>query len=295
MAKKVEVLCIGKELLMGKMLNVNAHYLAKRATTLGLEVDRIITVTDNIDIIAAAVQEAMQHKPRFIITTGGLGPTYDDKTVEGIAKGTGRQLELNDDALKMIAQKFREQKEGRKAEFSEEEYKRFKQVMLEHEHGIYSPYFLRMATIPKGSRMAVNPILEFGGLCVILELGDTTLVALPGVPLQVNAIFEGLIVPLLKEAAGNVTFLETSLDLRGIGEGRLNPIIDQVMNENPHVYIKSNVRGDQIREGLELYLSTTNENPSTAENNLNKALTQISELIRENGGKITPIIATKSR
>jgi len=143
--------------------------------------------------------------------------------------------------------------------------------------------------------MAVNPILEFGGLCVILDLEGITLVALPGVPLQVKAIFEGLIVPLLKEAAGNVTFLETSLDLRGIGEGRLNPIIDQVMNENPHVYIKSNVRGDQIREGLELYLSTTNENPSTAENNLNKALTQISELIRENGGKITPIIATKSR
>jgi nicotinamide-nucleotide amidase len=222
MAKKVEILCIGKELLMGKMLNVNAQYLAKRATTLGLEVDRIITVTDNIDIIAAAVQEVMQRKPRFIITTGGLGPTYDDKTVEGIAKGTGRQLELNDDALKMIAQKFREQKDGRKAEFTEEEYKKFKQVMLEHERGIYSPYFLRMATIPKGSRMAVNPILEFGGLCVILELADITLVALPGVPLQVNAIFEGLIVPLLKEATGKVTFLETSLDLRGVGEGRLN-------------------------------------------------------------------------
>ncbi len=294
MTKKVEILCIGKELLMGKMLNVNAHYLAKRATTLGLEVDRIITVTDNIDIIAAAVQEAMQRHPRFIITTGGLGPTYDDKTVEGIAKGTGHQLELNDDALKMIAQKFREQKEGRKAEFTEEEYRRFKQVMLEHEHGIYSPYFLRMATIPKGSRMAVNPILEFGGLCVILELVDITLVALPGVPLQVNAIFEGLIVPLLKEAAGKVTFLETSLDLSGIGEGRLNTFIDQVMNENPHVYVKSNVRGDQIRKGLELYLSTTDETPSTAENNLNKALTQISELIREDGGKITPIKTRKS-
>jgi nicotinamide-nucleotide amidase len=142
MDKKVEILCIGKELLMGKMLDVNAHYLAKRVTTLGLEVDRIIVVTDNIDIIAAAVQEAMQHKPRFVITTGGLGPTYDDKTVEGIAKGTGRQLELNDDALKTIAQKFREQKEGRKLEFSEEEYQRYKKIMLEHEHGIYSPYFL---------------------------------------------------------------------------------------------------------------------------------------------------------
>ncbi len=293
MTEKVEIISIGKELLMGKLLNVNAHWLAKRATTLGLEVDRIVTVTDNVDVIATAVREAMQRSPRFIITTGGLGPTYDDKTVEGIAKGTSRELALNDDALKMIAKKFREQKEGRKLEFSEEQYQRFKQIMLEHEHGIYSPYFLRMATIPKGSRMVLNPILEFGGLCVILELDSVTLVALPGVPLQVNAIFEGLIVPLLKEAAGNVTFLEASLDLRGIGEGRLNPLIDQVMKDNPHVYIKSSVRGDQIRAGIELYLSTTDENPDTAENNLNEALTQISELIRENGGKITPVKATK--
>ena len=293
MTAKVEIISIGKELLMGKLLNVNAHWLAKRATTLGLEVDRIVTVTDNADVIATAVREAMQRSPRFIITTGGLGPTYDDKTVEGIAKGTSRELALNDDALKMIAKKFREQKEGRKLEFSEEQYKRFKQIMLEHEHGIYSPYFLRMATIPKGSRMVLNPILEFGGLCIILELESVTLVALPGVPLQVNAIFEGLIVPLLKAAAGNVTFVEASLDLRGIGEGRLNPLIDQVMKDNPHVYIKSSVRGDQIRAGIELYISTTDENPDTAENNLNEALTQISELIRENGGKITPVKTTK--
>jgi len=294
MTEKVEIISIGKELLMGKLLNVNAHWLAKRATTLGLVVDRIVTVTDNVDVIATAVREAVQRHPRFIITTGGLGPTYDDKTVEGIAEGTSRELALNDNTLKMIAKKFREQKEGRKLEFSEEQYKRFKQIMLEHEHGIYSPYFLRMATIPKGSRMVLNPILEFGGLCIILELESVTLVALPGVPLQVNAIFEGLIVPLLKAAAGNVTFVEASLDLRGIGEGRLNPLIDQVMKDNPHVYIKSSVRGDQIRAGIELYLSTTDENPDTAENNLTKALTQISELIRENGGKITPVKTTKS-
>jgi len=68
----------------------------------------------------------------------------------------------------------------------------------------------------------------------------------------------------------------------------LNPLIDQVMYENPHVYIKSNVKSDTIREGIELYLSTTAENQSMAENYLNKALTQISELILDKGGKITP-------
>ncbi len=289
MAQKLEIISVGKELLMGKIPNVNAHWLAKRATTLGLEVDRIVTVTDDTDLISSVVREAIKRKPRFIITTGGLGQTSDDKTLEGIAKGTGRELVLNDKALKNIVVKFREQKEGRKSEFTDEQFKRYKQIMLEHERGIFSPYFLRMATIPRGSRMLLNPILEYGGLCVIMELESTTLISLPGVPKQVNDIFEGLIVPLFKKAAGNVKFLETSIDVRGIGEGRLNPLMEQVMNEHPNLYIKSNVRGDSIREGIELYLSTTAENQSIAEKCLNKALTQISQLILEKGGKITPI------
>ena len=295
MVQKLEIISVGKELLMGKIPNVNAHWLSKRATTVGLEVDRIVTVTDDIDLISSVVREAIERKPRFIITTGGLGQTSDDKTLEGIAKGTGRELELNNQALKNIVEKFREQKEGRKLEFTDEQFKRYKQIMLEHERGIFSPYFLRMATIPKGSSMRLNPILEYGGLCVLMELEGTTLIALPGVPQQVNAIFEGLIVPLFKEAAGGVKFLETSIDVRGIGESRLNPLMEQVMNEHPHVYIKSNVRGDTIREGIELYLSTTAENQSIAEKYLNKALTQISQLILEIGGKLTPIKTSSAR
>ena len=105
MAQKLEIISVGKELLMGKIPNVNAHWLAKRATTLGLEVDRIVTVTDDTDLISSVVREAINRKPRFIITTGGLGQTSDDKTLEGIAKGTGRELELNDQALKNIVEK----------------------------------------------------------------------------------------------------------------------------------------------------------------------------------------------
>jgi molybdopterin-biosynthesis enzyme MoeA-like protein len=92
---------------MGKIPNVNSHWLAKRATTLGLEVDRIVTVTDDVDAVSTAVKEAVQRKPRFIITTGGLGPTYDDKTLEGIAKGIGRDLELNEEGLKKIMVRMR--------------------------------------------------------------------------------------------------------------------------------------------------------------------------------------------
>jgi len=276
---------------MGKMVNANAHWLAKRATTLGFDVTRILTVTDDIDEISTAVQEAMQRHPRFIITTGGLGPTSDDKTLEGIAKGTGHKLAINHQALRQIDEVFQKRIETRRSEFTDAELKRFEQIIAEHARGKFSPYTLRIATIPEGSRIVLNPNARTGGLGVLVELDGTTLVTLPGVPGEVEAIFEERIVPLLREVAGEVTFLEKSLDLKGIWEGQLAPLIDQVMAENPQVYIKSNVKGDSRRDGIELYLSTTDENSRIAEDNLNKAFARITQLLQDKDEKLrlTPV------
>ena len=63
------------------------------------------------------------------------------------------------------------------------------------------------------------------------------------------------------------------------------------MAENPQVYIKSNLKGDVRRDGIELYLSTTDEDSKIAEENLKRALTQISKLLQDKDGKlkITPM------
>ena len=78
----VEIVCIGTELLIGKTLNTNAQWLAKRVTSLGLSVRRITNIGDDINEMSSALREAVQRDPRFLITTGGLGPTFDDKTLE---------------------------------------------------------------------------------------------------------------------------------------------------------------------------------------------------------------------
>jgi nicotinamide-nucleotide amidase len=119
-----------------------------------------------------------------------------------------------------------------------------------------------------------------------MELDGVTLISLPGVPGEVETIFEEWILPLFHEVAGEVTFLEKSLDLKGIWEGQLSPLIDQIMAENPMVYVKSNVKGDSRRDGIELYLSTTDDDPKIAENNLNKAFTQLTELLQDKDGKL---------
>jgi molybdopterin-biosynthesis enzyme MoeA-like protein len=58
MAQMIEIICIGEELLMDKMLNINAYWLAKRATTLGFKVSRIVTVTDNVNEISTRAKNA---------------------------------------------------------------------------------------------------------------------------------------------------------------------------------------------------------------------------------------------
>src|SRR3972149_5884094 len=106
MTQNMEIICVGNELLIGKTLNTNAQWLSKKATTLGITVKRITVVPDDVNDIANAVRETLKRKPQFTITTGGLGPTFDDKTLEGIAKALDRKLEINEKALKMVKEKY---------------------------------------------------------------------------------------------------------------------------------------------------------------------------------------------
>ena len=268
MSTPIEIICIGTELLIGKTLNTNAHWLAKRVTALGLNVRRITNIRDEIDEISQVIQETLQRKPLFTIICGGLGPTFDDKTLEGVAKALGCKIEVNKDALKMIEEKYqRYVKEGLIDKFE------------------LTPPRVKMAKLPKGAKPLFNPVGTAPG--VIIKHGDTSIIALPGVPSEMMAIFENSVIPILKVAAGDKTFFETSLDVRGVLESDIAPLIDKVMHDNSYIYVKShpNRTGEKVPH-LELHLSTTAENSDTAKNRVSRALIQLSELIKRRGGKI---------
>lgn len=261
---QMEIICVGNELLIGKTLNTNAHWLAKRATTFGTLVKRITIVGDNIDEIASAVREVLERKPNFIITTGGLGPTFDDKTLEGISRGLNCKLEVNEKALKMIREKYETYvKEGK-----------MERVEL-------TPARVKMATLPEGA----EPLPNFVGTApgVKLRIGRTFLITLPGVPPEMEAIFEEAVLPLLRKEAGENTFFEMSVYSHGIIESELAPLIDQVMHDNPHIYIKSHPKG--WGKGMELHFSTSAKDSKTAKNRLGKAIVQLSDFVQEKGGK----------
>src|SRR2546428_12415709 len=99
---RVEVLTVGRELLIGKTVNTNAHWIGGRLARMGTRLSRITTVDDNLREISSSLRESLRRKPEFLVVVGGLGPTPDDMTLAGIAKGLRRGLALNKEALKMV-------------------------------------------------------------------------------------------------------------------------------------------------------------------------------------------------
>jgi len=85
------IIVIGNEILSGKVVDTNAPFLTRELRAIGVTLKRILTIPDEVDEIAAAVKE---FRPRYdvVFTSGGVGPTHDDVTMEGIAKGLGRRL-----------------------------------------------------------------------------------------------------------------------------------------------------------------------------------------------------------
>ncbi len=272
MPQTIEIICIGNELLIGKTLNTNAQWLAKRITTLGLNVHRISIVGDDIGEISRATQETLQRSPRFLITTGGLGPTFDDKTLEGLAKALENKLEVNQEALAMVKEKYHMYAEEGKLEKAE-----------------LTPPRVKMAKLPEGARPLSNPVGTAPG--VIIEHGRTTILALPGVPSEMKAIFDESAESLLKQVAGNTTFFEMSIETTGLVESEITPFIDRVMRDNPYVYVKSHPKGAEKIPRIGFHFSTTAKQSGVAKKRVSKAFIQLSELIREKGGKIKPIKA----
>jgi molybdenum cofactor synthesis domain-containing protein len=273
MSVKIELVCIGNELLIGKTVNTNAHWLAERCTALGASVRRITVISDDLDEIAGALNESLRRKPSFIITTGGLGPTFDDKTLRGVSRAVKMDLEVNQKALNLVRSKYESLLRERRIERVD-----------------MTPARVKMATFPKGAEPLPNPVGTAPGM--LLKARKTWLVALPGVPPEMEAIFEDSMVPMIKKKVGKSAFYEASIFLDGIMESALAPLIDKVMHDNQHVYVKSHVYSKTVPqvEGktshIEIHFSTTAESPRNAKNYLNNAIAELSDLARESGGTV---------
>ena len=159
---RVAVITVGDELLAGETVNTNAAWLGRRLADRGAPVDRVIVVPDRVSAIAREVNEA---RARYdaVIVTGGLGPTHDDLTMEGVAAAVGRSVESHPEARRWI-----------------------------DEHTDYEAASLVAGTthLPAGARMLPNVEGVAPGAVVGEDQDGVPIYVLPGVPTEMKAMFE---------------------------------------------------------------------------------------------------------
>ncbi|HAA76173.1 TPA: damage-inducible protein CinA, partial [Candidatus Latescibacteria bacterium] len=130
----VELYSIGTELLMGQIQDTNAFWMAQQIARLGGHIRRIVILDDDIEDMVRVLGNTVDRKTRAIITTGGLGPTPDDLTVEAIARLKGVDIVVNES----LVEKFMRDREIEKRED-------------------VRPGLVKMATSPEGSIVHPNP------------------------------------------------------------------------------------------------------------------------------------------
>ena len=265
----VEILSIGNELLLGNTVNTNASWIAARVTELGGKVIRVTTVGDNLGEISQALQESLERKINFIITTGGIGPTFDDMTLKGVAKALHLRIRLNKVALGMIREHYA---------------RRFPQQRVE----LTKPR-LKMAMMPSTATPIRNPAGT--APAVRINVGGTVVFCLPGVPSEAKAIFLETVSQFIAAKAGGVTFQEKWLRVQGVMESSLAPIIDSVMIRWRGVYIKSHPRGIEAggRPKIELHFSASSTVPREARNLITSAVEAMKKQLQNYGARITVV------
>src|SRR5713226_3499517 len=250
-----EIISVGNELLIGHTLDTYSHWIAKRFTKFGWTLQRITVLRDSLAAIKDGVTAALRRKPDLLITLGGLGPTHDDMTLKGIALALNKRLVLSPKAFAMVKARYN---------------------ALEASTGL-TRFRRKMATLPQGAQPLPNPIGTAPG--VMIKVGTTRLVSLPGVPSEMKAIFSGSIVPTLRSSRTEAPE-EVSIGLVGIIESALAPALDRTRKAFPGLYFKSHPRGREggIRSLIQLHVYNVDSgSPAKLDNALAYLLRELSK------------------
>jgi len=102
---------VGNEILSGKVQDVNAYFAARELRRVGVTLKRISVVPDELDPIGEEVV-ACARTHDFVITSGGVGPTHDDITIEAIARAFGRKLVIHPELERLVRKYFGDRAEA---------------------------------------------------------------------------------------------------------------------------------------------------------------------------------------
>lgn len=218
---KVELICVGTEILLGNIVNTNAAYLAEKCAALGLSCYYQTVVGDNEERLTEVLEAAVERSD-IVILSGGLGPTEDDLTKETAAKVCGRALELHEPSRRAIKKFFADR--GK-----EPTDNNWKQAML-----------------PEGAIVLENRNGTAPG--AILEAEKAKVILLPGPPEELRSMFEESVVPCLAGLDSQVICSQT-VKICGVGESKAETMVKDLIDSqtNPTIATYAKIGEVHIR------------------------------------------------
>ena len=205
-----EILSIGTEILLGEITDTNSVHIARALRDIGISVYLMTSLGDNQMRITEAVRQALA-RADVVITTGGLGPTVDDMTRQGVAAATGRELVFHQSLLDDIASRFAG----------------FRANMTDNNR--------RQAFLPQDATLLENQVGT--APCFIVEHEGSVVISLPGVPREMRFVLAQRVLPWLQERYQLGVIRAHVLRAAGIGESTLDNLIGTDLLEavNPTV------------------------------------------------------------
>jgi len=217
-----EIITIGTELLLGETVDTNTRYIARALRDEGVDLYRTSTIGDNPERIAEIIREGLQ-RAEIIITTGGLGPTIDDPTRDAIALGLGIETEFRAELWEQILERF----------------KRYGRTPTENNR--------RQAYVPVGAVAVENSVGTAPAF--ICETEKRAVIALPGVPREMEHLMQHKVLPYLRERYELTGVIKARvLHTSGAGESQIDERIgDLEQSSNPTVGLAAHAGQVDIR------------------------------------------------
>jgi nicotinamide-nucleotide amidase len=196
---KGEVIGIGNEILLGGIANSNARWISEHLAAVGVDVRNQQVVGDDVGAIADAFRLALS-RADVVVATGGLGPTGDDVTREGLSKAVGREVLRRSEIEDFLRERFR----------------RMRKEMPQSN--------LRQADVPEGARYLLPERGTAPGLELELDDGKRVYVV-PGVPAEMEEMMKGAILPELGALTASRTIVSRTLRSVGVAEAKVGELL----------------------------------------------------------------------
>ena len=260
------LITIGDEILSGNTIDTNSNFIATELKNIGIKVLQIFTISDEIETIKNALQSAFEISD-LVITTGGLGPTRDDKTKKAFADFFNDELILDETTFQHLKNYLEKRNRGDLLEINTSQAEILsKATVIQNENG----------TAP----------------CQMIEKNGKIAFCLPGVPYEVKPLISDKIIPILKEKL-ELNYIETQIiSVVGIAESLLSLQI-----ENWELSLPENISLSYLPVGnrIKLRLTSTGKNQEILQMQLNSEFQKLEKIIgkniiAKNGDKIEEIL-----